>query len=153
MVLQARAYPGFLSLKGLGALPLPPGWELVHPKGTSLSPPPPSISASFSLQGWSTFKIFGEIVLSISLQNIWLPSWIFNAEGDRGENEISREGVDSACRGRKTKKGGPLSYSRSNMANQLTINSLLDQWALSSMGKTSALFKRQHIPVYCFKYN
>ena len=43
--------------------------------------------------------------------------------------------------GRKTKKGGALSYSTSNMANQLTINSLLDQWALSSMGKTSALFK------------
>lgn len=71
------------------------------------SPPPPSISASFSLQGWSTFKIFGEIVLSISLQNIWLPSWIFNAEGDRGENEISREGVDSVCRGgeRQRKEG------------------------------------------------
>lgn len=46
-------------------------------------------------------------MLSISLQNIWLPSWIFNAEGDRGENEISREGVDSACRGgERQRKGG-----------------------------------------------
>lgn len=45
-------------------------------------------------------------MLSISLQNIWLPSWIFNAEGDRGENEISREGVDSACRGEKDEERG-----------------------------------------------
>ena len=93
MVLQARAYPGFLSLKGLGALLLPPGWELVHPKGTSPSLPSPQHFSKLFTARLKYIKIFGEIVLSISLQNIWLPSWIFNAEGDRGENEISREGV------------------------------------------------------------
>lgn len=107
MVLQARAYPGFLSLKGLGTLLLPPGWELVHPKGTSPSPPSPQHFSKLFTARLKYIKIFGKIVLSISLQNIWLPSWIFNAEGDRGENEISREGVDSACRGgERQRKGG-----------------------------------------------
>jgi len=46
---QARAYPGFSSMKRLGVFPLPPGWDASPSQGL-----PPALSSPVSIYtlGW-----------------------------------------------------------------------------------------------------